>query len=115
MNKNEIYFEPSSNYHVYNRTVGDDNLFYSESNYLYFLKKYEEYIQPVAETFTYCLMPNHFHFLIRIKEEKVFSSLLKKKNKDSTKENAIHLYISKQFSNLFNGYSQAINKQESRH
>ncbi len=60
---------PEGTYHIYNRANGNESLFFREDNYLYFLEKYKEYISPVAETFCYCLMPNHFHFLIRIKSE----------------------------------------------
>ena len=115
MKKNEIYLEPSSYYHVYNRAVGKDKLFYSEANYLYFLRKYQEYISPIAETFVYCLMPNHFHFLILVKTESEIQKILAIENKLITKNRQTNLYVSKQFSNLFNGYSQAINKQQSRH
>jgi REP element-mobilizing transposase RayT len=70
-------------------------------------------------------MPNHFHFLIRIRpEEDLTKFLIKKKNlsdedlqglKDlgGLKE-LIRKLPSQQFSNLFNGYTKAINKMYSR-
>ncbi|HRP60464.1 MAG TPA: transposase, partial [Vicingus sp.] len=51
-------------YHIYNRANGSEKIFLNEENYLFFLQKYIEYIHPIAETYCYCLMPNHFHFLI---------------------------------------------------
>jgi putative transposase len=111
---------------MYNRGIGDGNLFYSDSNYLYFLKKYSDYVLPIAEIYSYCLMPNHFHFLIRIKsEQEVYDffdgadALLQQgiKNKEIisySDRNLIGLNLSKRFSNFFNGYAQAINKQMSR-
>lgn len=62
-------FTPSSLYHVYNHGNGDENIFRSEGNYEYFLMKFNQYISPIADTFAYCLMPNHFHFALCIKEE----------------------------------------------
>ena len=62
--------EPDHFYHIYNHANGIENLFRTEDNYHYFLKKYHQHISPIAETWAYCLMPNHFHFLVRIKEEK---------------------------------------------
>ena len=62
--------EPDRFYHIYNHAVGNENLFRKNENYRYFLQKYAEYINPVAETYAYCLMPNHFHFLISMKSEK---------------------------------------------
>lgn len=80
INKQAI-LKPENTYHVYNRANGNEKLFLSDENYCYFLKKYDEYIYPIADTFCYCLMPNHFHFLIRIKEESVLKNFFKEKIK----------------------------------
>ena len=56
-------------YHIYNRGIDSCNLFTEPDNYEYFLSLYDKYISPVADTFAWVLMPNHFHFLIRVKEE----------------------------------------------
>ncbi len=56
-------------YHIYNRANGNENLFRERENYRYFLKQWEKCIPDVADTLAYCLMPNHFHFLIRTKGE----------------------------------------------
>lgn len=61
--------EPDKYYHIYNHAVGQDNLFNTDENYRFFLEKYAHYIIPVADIFAYCLLPNHFHFAIRIKPE----------------------------------------------
>lgn len=55
-------------YHIYNRGIDGCNLFREADNYEHFLGLYDRYISPVAETFAWVLMPNHFHFLIRVKE-----------------------------------------------
>ena len=49
-------------YHIYNRGNNRENLFAEQRNYPYFLKLYAKHILPVAKTFAYCLLPNHFHF-----------------------------------------------------
>ena len=61
---------PETVYHIYNHANGEENIFRSNENYYYFLKKYTEYIHPIAETHAYCLMPNHFHLMVRIRSEK---------------------------------------------
>ena len=71
--------EADNYYHIYNHAVGQDNLFKKDENYNFFLKKYANYINPIADTFAYCLMPNHFHFLVRIKYEKAIEALLRVK------------------------------------
>ena len=57
---------PNQYHHCINHAVGQDLLFREADNYRYFLDKYEKYIEPITTTYAYCLMPNHFHFLLRI-------------------------------------------------
>jgi len=59
-------------YHIYNRGINSYNLFNEVSNYEHFLELYDTYISPVADTYAWVLMPNHFHFLVRIKENVVY-------------------------------------------
>ena len=114
-------------YHIFNYGNGFESLFIHEANYHYFLEKYALYVSPVAETLAYCLMPNHFHFVLRIREREVIEGLMagrmietnevenfskvrnfgKVLNFDDT---AINRFISKQFSNLFSCYTQSFNK-----
>ncbi|MEQ9300891.1 MAG: transposase [Cyclobacteriaceae bacterium] len=99
--------EPSTYYHIYNHVNGDEDLFREEENYHYFLRQWTKYIEPVAMTYAYCLMPNHFHFLIRTKTSKVFGNL----GGLDTQPSKI---ITQAFSNLFNSYTKAFNKKYSR-
>lgn len=52
-------------YHIYNRGNNGENLFREEANYRYFLTLYAKHIVPVACTYAYALLANHFHLLIR--------------------------------------------------
>ena len=52
-------------YHLYNRANGFGRCFYNRENYSYFLRKHFKYSKGFFETWAYCLLPNHFHFLIR--------------------------------------------------
>ena len=62
-------------YHIYNHANGNENLFREQKNYEYFLEKYKQHINPIAETIAWCLMPNHFHLLVKIKtEEEIVST-----------------------------------------
>ncbi len=63
---NEL-LEFDSHYHIFNHANGFENLFREVKNYHFFLEKYEKHIHPIAETISWCLMPNHFHVLVRIK------------------------------------------------
>lgn len=91
-------FESGCYYHVYNCAVGKDLLFYQERNYIYFLKKYHQYLSEYIETYVYCLIPNHFHFLIRIPD-------------DLAEPDKI---VSEAFRRFGISYSQSINKQQER-
>lgn len=104
-------FHPDNFYHIYNHAVGSDNLFRSHENYLFFLSRYDIYLSSVFKTFAYCLMPNHFHLLIKIREIEVIKSLAKIENDD---EFDYHKFIMQKLSNFLNSYSKAFNKQNSR-
>ena len=93
-------------YHIYNRGNNGEILFREERNYPYFLKLYAKHIEPVAATYAYCLMSNHFHLLVRIKtvEEQDLTGF----------ENLSGLNPSQQFANLFNAYTKAFNKAYQR-
>ncbi len=105
-------FLPSMVYHVYNHANGDDDFFREEDTYRFFLEKYVKYISPIADTLAYCLMKNHFHLMVRVKDERFFRNYQPLKGLDI--EEGISKYISLQFSHLFNGYTQAYNKKYER-
>jgi REP element-mobilizing transposase RayT len=90
-------FEEGQYYHIYNRGNNKENIFIEEKNYNYFLEKLKKYIVPVADIYAYCLLKNHFHIVLRIKDKGDMPEKFKEK---------IHL----PFSNLFNAYSKSINK-----
>ena len=88
-------------YHIYNRGNNREDIFIEERNYHYFMELYSKYIDRVAITFAYCLLRNHFHFLVRVKNEKDWQS---------SKDWQSHQSPSRAFSNLFSSYTKAINK-----
>ena len=103
--------EQGSYYHIYNRGNNGDRIFFEDANYSYFLQLYQKYISPVAITLAWCLMKNHFHFLVFLKEEK---DLNPSDFKYSTRTEVAVLDPSRQFSHFFNSYTQAVNKKYSR-
>lgn len=101
-------------YHIYNRGNNGENIFFEERNYFYFLKLYTKYIVPVAETYAYNLLSNHFHLFIRtrtlVEQEQWFSQELSKTPYLSPKPVWKAKKPSQQFGNLFNAYAKAVNK-----
>jgi len=55
-------------YHIYNRGNNKQTIFFSERNYFYFLRKCHQYLTPVSDVLAWCLLPNHFHFLINVSD-----------------------------------------------
>jgi REP element-mobilizing transposase RayT len=98
---------PGNYYHIYNRGIDGCDLFREPENFEYFLGLFDKYISPIADTFAWVLMKNHFHFLIWVKEET--SNLTGFENLSGLKPPHQH------FSNLFNAYTKAFNKRFSRH
>jgi putative transposase len=67
---------PDNCYHIYNRGVNKGVLFFSEHNYQFFLDRMTKFILPTADILAYCLMPNHFHLLIKINSTEFLRSSL---------------------------------------
>ena len=65
-------FHKDTFYHVYNRGFNKQLLFLSENDYDRFVRKIAEYQQrfPSIKVSAYCLLPNHFHFLLQDKSTK---------------------------------------------
>ncbi len=83
-------------YHIFNRGNNMCDIFIEQNNYDYFLSLLTKYIIPIADIYSYCLLKNHFHLLVRIN--------------DIDDENQ----ISQSFANMFNAYAKAINRRYNR-
>ena len=59
--------EENKFYHIYNRGNNKDLIFLEDENYRFFLERFNKYLQNFVNLYAYCLMPNHFHFLILLK------------------------------------------------
>lgn len=101
---------PGKFYHIYNRGNNRENIFIERRNYTYFLEQWPKHVSLVAETYAYCLMKNHFHFLVRIHNEMEITKLIEtlntpvsvsKSDRGTMKvdEDGITKRISKNFSN----------------
>lgn len=57
-------------YHLYNRGVNYQPIFFTPANWLFFIKQLRQYGQPESVSMiAYCLMPNHYHFLVYVKAD----------------------------------------------
>jgi REP element-mobilizing transposase RayT len=113
MKANTKPLQPAHYYHIYNRGINGCRIFSREKHYALFLSKYAYHISPFADTFAYCLLGNHFHFLVQVKsEEQILKSVEDKY--PGKKIVSIEKLISNQFAHLFNGYCQSFNKDQNR-
>ena len=97
-------FEENKPFHVYNRS--NNIVFKTRDNYIYFLNKFRKYILPFADVIAWCLMPDHFHFIIVPKI--TAAGYVKEKHLPNTQ------VLSKQFGILLSSYTKAFNKQNNR-
>jgi putative transposase len=98
-------------YHIYNQGNNRQIIFFKLENYHYFLKKISEHILPFADIIAYCLMPNHFHLMVYVKQVEIERPTL---SQGSTQSEA--LTTKQRFNDsigvMLRSYTRAINKQE---
>lgn len=90
-------------YHVYNRGNNHQRIFFTHANYLFFIRKIRAHLLPVADIIAYCLMPNHFHLVVRANDKTICER--KSFGGKPMQEFAYRLGV------LLSSYTQAINKQ----
>jgi hypothetical protein len=114
MTNNPIPLEHGRIYHVYNRGVNREPIFCGRDNYRYFLDLYLQHVGWLVDAYAYCLLGNHFHFLLRVKP---LEDLTGGRAPDIDPSTALQRPPvrsvlnppSRYFSNLFNAYARAFN------
>jgi hypothetical protein len=118
LNKSNMFTIPleyGSYYHIFSRGINGCKLFRETANYEHFMRLYAEYINPVAETFAWVLMNNHYHFLVRILDEEEIGFIKPKPEKAHINYPEKKKYKPhQQFGNIFNAYAKAFNSKYNR-
>src|SRR5690554_6212704 len=104
--------ETGQTYHIYNHANGSENLFIEEENYRFFLQQYQKHLLDVVDTYAYCLMPNHFHFMLKVKDVDELRKNPTFEKLDSLE--SIEAKVSKSFANLFISYTMSFNLKYER-
>jgi len=59
-------FYKNTFHHIYNRGAFQNNIFYKNADYEYFMRKLDEYkTKYKIEILCFCLMPNHYHLFTK--------------------------------------------------
>lgn len=97
-------FESGQYFHLYNRGNNHENIFFELENYSYFLNLMKKYLFQIVDIFIYCLLPNHFHIILKFKDETELNLDTNQRKKP----------IYQPMSNMLNSYTKAINKRYNR-
>jgi putative transposase len=132
MNKAPSYNEffppmiPEVFYHVFNRTNNKEVLYRNDENRYFFLQKTGQYLSPILEVYAYCLMGNHFHFLVKTKSAADIQQWISQLREEEMiqiqriyvqagyPEAMLPNIIEEQFRRFFNAYSKSFNKMWQR-
>ncbi|MCW3808007.1 hypothetical protein [Plebeiibacterium marinum] len=115
-----MHFQPDQLYHIYNQGNNRQKIFFTRENYLFFLDKIHKHILPYCDVLAWCLMPNHFHLMVKVNS--FYSPGDYKHLANSHPVNKKHLANSHPGSKTLNNsiaiilrsYTRAINIQEKR-
>ena len=95
-------------YHIFNRGINRQTIFFNENNYRHFLGLIDKFLTSNVSILAYCLLQNHFHLVIKVKEKIMIDSI------EISDDEKIGKIVSNQFRKLFIAYSMALNIQEKR-
>jgi REP element-mobilizing transposase RayT len=97
-------FLAGQHYHFYNRGNNRQAVFFEPENYLYFLRGIKRYLRPEVDVLAYCLMPTHYHLLVRIKASEILEQ----------SEVSSSLRVSRAMQKFGISYTKAMNRRFSR-
>ena len=118
-----MQFEKDNIYHIYNQGNNCQPIFYTNENYLFFLKKIKTHISPFASILAWCLMPNHFHLMVRVNHEFLWlnsegfaqsEALAMEQRQNSEPIPLKQRTFNDSIGIMLRSYTNAINKQEKR-
>jgi len=109
-----IPFISEGYYHIYNRGNNRGAIFFEQENYLYFLQGLKKYLLPAADIIAYCLMPTHYHLMVRVKQQTSEVPKTSEISVKQTSEVSETSEVSRAMQKLLISYTKAINKRFER-
>lgn len=123
---NHADFHAESWYHIILKSVDGIQLFYDDSDYQVFQKRFNKFTCHWLETAVYCLITNHTHFLCKIKStEEIQQGLMtihpakqtyisKQWSQEINNQSLLNLMILRQFNSFLSSYALYINEKFDR-
>lgn len=90
-------------YHLYSAGKPKEAIFRLEEDYYFFLDLFRKYVNQIVFLYAYCLLPTHFHLLLRIKEKQRIEYVYGDES-----------MLWGQFENMFIAYKKYINRTYQR-
>jgi putative transposase len=111
-----MHFEQGHIYHIYNQGNNRQRIFFERDNYLFFLRKMREYLLPYGDILAWCLMPNHFHWMVAVKAVEIDVAAVGAVTDGVTSSHPVSKLriLNDSIAILLRSYTRAINKQTGR-
>lgn len=93
-------------YHIYNQGNNWQKIFFQRRNYEFFRNKIKKHILPYGDILAYCLMPNHFHLMVLVRETETEIHPMTQSHRMNSQT------INQSIAVMLRSYTRAINKQE---
>lgn len=114
-------FESGILYHVYNQGNDRQPIFFSKENYRFFMKKMAKHLTPHCHILAWCLMPNHFHWMLLVKSRETRQTAPSGQTGRESDQMGIegtgqtgNRELTRAIGTVLSSYTQAINRQENR-
>ncbi len=110
-----MHFSENTVFHIYNQGNNRQQIFFKDENYLFFLKKMRDYLLPYGDILCYCLMPNHFHWLMYVRKlEQEITDASEAVTPSHRLTTPRRRNLNDSIAILLRSYTRAINIQENR-
>ena len=73
----KIEFSAGQYYHLYNRGVNRQPIYFNDGNWGFFIKRLHHYCRSeLIDIVAYCLMPNHYHLLVHLRCDELSAKIM---------------------------------------
>lgn len=100
---------PGQDFHVFNRAVGNEKLFYLTRDYRRFLDQFSKRTASICDILAFNLLPNHFHSVLRFHEDEALLEFFSRNRKGGCSQEQLPALLLQQFSNFENSHVKYFN------